>query len=393
LEGEVVIEEIEPMEPIDPLYFGFQIIVTIILVVIQSLVQYNCFGYIEAPFTVSAWLFGLSGAYFMYRGNVYLYSLILAGFMVMVFVIGTNISNGIFFDIQHLPTLVAAIHIITQKRKFDFHVIIFGTIIMIFWVWTVWLGGVAYQYFSLNFMIALSIIIFFNLGFFYAFTRKPEKEKHLKETVAERARGQGIFLFLMILILVFLLAGTMNYWQGWLFAIVSILTIAIASAIFLKTALNIDEMVKEHTDFSTIERWRQKILHVSYIPFFFLVIIIASLDGGRYHWTGELPIWVYVMGVVGLSFANFLKRWELAAEQIDAGPYAFIRHPGYLSGIIGALCMSLVLGSLWGLIPAGVLGVTMVIRALIKDRDLSATSAEYVEYMKKVKYLFIPKII
>ena len=55
---------------------------------------------------------------------------------------------------------------------------------------------------------------------------------------------------------------------------------------------------------------------------------------------------------------------------ITTGPYAFVRHPGYVSGAILAIGIALALGSLWALLPAALVGVVLVIRTDLEDATL-----------------------
>jgi protein-S-isoprenylcysteine O-methyltransferase Ste14 len=384
----------EPTRPVNPTFFAMQIVITVILVIIQSIIQFYVLGITEVPFTVSAWLLGLSVAYFFYRDNEYLYSLILAGFMAMVFVIGSNMATGTLVDLQHVPTLIAAMHIITQKREFDFNVIVYGTIFIFCYVWTIWAVGVAYQYFSLNFMIALSFIIFMNLSFFYALKKKPGKhEEKEKIKFPGSSTIQVVIVLGITLVLIFLLAGdVLTYWQGWVYTTISIMTVLIATGVFLRKEIDVEKIIDDHVKLQPDMTRLDKALFFGYIPLYFLVIILASLDGGRFQWTTEIPILAYFFGCVGLGFSSFLKRWALISHNDYRGPYRIIRHPGYLSGIIGVLSTAIVLGSLWALIPAGVAVFILFIQAYRDDKALEKKSLMYAHYMTKVKYRLIPGV-
>lgn len=388
--GKIELVDELPTSRVNSIYFAMQVVITIIMVVIQTLIQFYYSGIIEAPFTVSAWLLGLSVAYFFYRENEYLYSMILAGFMAMVFVIGSNMAAGTLLDIQHIPILIAAMHIITQKREFDFNVVVYGTIFFFCWMWVVWSVGVAYQYFSLYFMIALSFIIMMNLSFFYAFKKKPSHhEKHSKETGAVI---QALIILGITIALIFLLADNiLTYWQGWVYTSLSVLIILISIGIFYSKEVNVEKIMEDHMDILPEMSFGDNLLYFARFPLFFVVIIVASLDGGRFSWSPEIPLIEYFFCCVGLAFSNYLKRWAVIKYNEYGGPYRYIRHPGYLSEIIEVFCASLVLGSVWALIPAGICILVLIIRTYREDILLSG-SIEYAKFMKKVKYRLIPWI-
>ena len=117
---------------------------------------------------------------------------------------------------------------------------------------------------------------------------------------------------------------------------------------------------------------------------------------------------VYIAGYVLLVLSDFVKSWcmwvnrffsttvriqmDRGHEVIQNGPYRFVRHPGYLAGIFMMISMPLALGSLWGLIPAAVVAVLLIIRTHLEDIYLQKELPGYADYVKKVKYRLLPGI-
>ncbi|HUV75978.1 MAG TPA: isoprenylcysteine carboxylmethyltransferase family protein [Dehalococcoidales bacterium] len=79
-------------------------------------------------------------------------------------------------------------------------------------------------------------------------------------------------------------------------------------------------------------------------------------------------------------------------EVVQNGPYHSVRHPGYVGGILMAISTSLVLGSLWALIPAGVIFILLVIRTYLEDTTLQKELTGYADYAKKVRFRLLPGI-
>jgi protein-S-isoprenylcysteine O-methyltransferase Ste14 len=77
---------------------------------------------------------------------------------------------------------------------------------------------------------------------------------------------------------------------------------------------------------------------------------------------------------------------------VQDGPYRFVRHPGYLAGCFSLLSMPLALGSLWGLIPATLAVLLIIIRTYLEDATLQNELTGYHQYAKKVKYRLLPGI-
>jgi len=147
----------------------------------------------------------------------------------------------------------------------------------------------------------------------------------------------------------------------------------------------------------------------------FLVLIIGGLAAllpvagldYRFGWA-QAPGWLVVVGYVlfVLSFAG--QVWPQATNRhfepgiriqtdrdhhvIDTGPYAYVRHPGYISGALLGVSVALALGSLAALIPAAVVIVALAIRTLAEERTLRAELPGYADYMQRVRFRWIPGV-
>jgi len=75
---------------------------------------------------------------------------------------------------------------------------------------------------------------------------------------------------------------------------------------------------------------------------------------------------------------------------VDSGPYALIRHPGYAFGGLYMLGTPLALGSLWGLVPAALVLLILLVRTSWEDRTLQAELPGYREYARRVRYRLLP---
>jgi len=70
---------------------------------------------------------------------------------------------------------------------------------------------------------------------------------------------------------------------------------------------------------------------------------------------------------------------------VDAGPYRFVRHPGYTATMFGAFAGGLALGSWLAMLPLLALGVLFLRRTLLEDRMLQEELPGYAEYARRVK--------
>jgi protein-S-isoprenylcysteine O-methyltransferase Ste14 len=137
--------------------------------------------------------------------------------------------------------------------------------------------------------------------------------------------------------------------------------------------------------------------------------IVAGLDRGRFHWSDPVPVWLQAIGLIVIAASWALTLWSMRVNRffssvariqndrgqhvITSGPYAFVRHPGYLAGFAMIIASGLALGSwlsiLVLLIPC-VPGI--VIRAVNEDRMLQAELPGYRDYAARVRWRVLPGI-
>jgi protein-S-isoprenylcysteine O-methyltransferase Ste14 len=135
--------------------------------------------------------------------------------------------------------------------------------------------------------------------------------------------------------------------------------------------------------------------------------IIAGLDRGRFHWSDTLPLWLQALGLLALAGSYAFCIWAMHVNRffssvvriqtdrgqhvVSTGPYAVIRHPGYLAGIVVMLASGIALGS-W--IAAAFLAITtlpfLLYRAITEDRILQAELPGYRDYARRVRWRLIP---
>jgi protein-S-isoprenylcysteine O-methyltransferase Ste14 len=77
---------------------------------------------------------------------------------------------------------------------------------------------------------------------------------------------------------------------------------------------------------------------------------------------------------------------------VSSGPYRLVRHPGCAGGLLGYLCIPILLDSLWAWIPTLLLVAVMVIRTALEDKTLQAELPGYREYAQKTRFRLLPGI-
>ncbi len=106
-------------------------------------------------------------------------------------------------------------------------------------------------------------------------------------------------------------------------------------------------------------------------------------------------------GFAGLTWAEAVNKFfepsvriqtDRGHRVIDTGPYAIIRHPGYAFSFALFLGIPLALGSLWGLIPAALICMMLVVRTVLEDRTLQNELPGYKQYAERVRYRLVPGV-
>jgi protein-S-isoprenylcysteine O-methyltransferase Ste14 len=135
---------------------------------------------------------------------------------------------------------------------------------------------------------------------------------------------------------------------------------------------------------------------------------LALLDVGRFHWSAHVPVAMHLAGVLLFALGFGVVVWAIGVNRffssvvriqtdrghqlVTAGPYRYVRHPGYLGMLLAYPVIGVAIGSWWALIP-GVLGVAVVLRRmLVEDRYLQQHFPGYREYATAVPRRVIPRV-
>jgi protein-S-isoprenylcysteine O-methyltransferase Ste14 len=209
---------------------------------------------------------------------------------------------------------------------------------------------------------------------------------------------------LFIAALVFTCAGRLDYWQGWVYVGINGLILVANALVLRKNAGLLEERLKPGKG---MKSWDKAYFALS-TPLYFVVLILASLDTGRFGWGEGLPVYTYALSVVVYLLGQALFLWaklvntyfatvvRIQAERGQTvckdGPYRTVRHPGYVGGMLFTFTTPLLLGSLWGLLPAGIFVLLMLVRTALEDRTLLAELPGYKEYAAEVRYRLLPGV-
>jgi protein-S-isoprenylcysteine O-methyltransferase Ste14 len=209
-----------------------------------------------------------------------------------------------------------------------------------------------------------------------------------------------LFSLFLVCLLIFFPAGSVKFWNGWLF--IGALFIPMF-CIFIYLLIKDPDLLAKRMKTKEKEK-TQKAYQILSIIVCLITFILPGLDF-RFNWS-YVPLSVvlistlimmsgYLMFFIVMKQNAYASRViEIQDEQklIDTGLYSFIRHPMYLAGIILFGFAPLVLGSFYALIPMVFIPLLLVIRIKNEEKVLINGLKGYHQYMKNVKYRLLPFI-
>lgn len=204
----------------------------------------------------------------------------------------------------------------------------------------------------------------------------------------------------LISLLLFLPAGTICYWNGWL--LIGILFIPMLTAGIVMLLRN-PELLEKRLKAKESEGEQKTVIVLSGVMFF-AAFVVAGLNY-RFGWI-VMPRWTVIAAAI-VFLAAYLMYAEVLRENtylsrtveiqkhqkvIDTGLYGIVRHPMYSATVFLFLSMGLVLGS-----PISfailICYLPIIAKRIRNEEEVLAQGLEgYAEYRDKVKYKVIPLI-
>jgi protein-S-isoprenylcysteine O-methyltransferase Ste14 len=205
---------------------------------------------------------------------------------------------------------------------------------------------------------------------------------------------------IVISAILFLLAGSILYWQGLIYLVVIFVPLFFAVSYLLK---NDPGLLERRMKMREKEGEQKRIVILSSI-----IILVGFLLPGldyRYQWS-DVPVVLvlladvivflgYIIAFLTLrenSYASRIIEVESGQKVISTGPYAVIRHPMYAGFLLMFLFTPLALGSYWALVVFAPLAVMIMFRILNEEEVLLRELPGYREYYGKVRYRLVPGV-
>ena len=202
-------------------------------------------------------------------------------------------------------------------------------------------------------------------------------------------------------LLLFAPAGSLHYWQAWVFGLVFVAASSAMGAYFLKHDPALIERRMTAGPGAETEPTQKIIISVIMIGFFLMMV----LPGFDYRWRwSSVPVWLVLLADAGfaLSFVIFFfvmkqnsyaastVRVETGQPVISTGLYGVVRHPMYAGALLLLLSAPLALGSYWTLLVLIPIFPVLAWRLLDEEQFLRRNLPGYAEYCRTVRYRLVP---
>ena|ERR1700674_2384854 len=204
-------------------------------------------------------------------------------------------------------------------------------------------------------------------------------------------------------LLLFLPAGTMQYWQAWVYLTIFTAASALTSLYLIRKDPAL--LMRRMRGGPTAEKeTTQKIIMRFASAGFIALLVVPALDH-RFGWS-VVPLAVVIAGdilvAIGFYFIFLVYKEntfssatiEVAENQkvISTGPYALVRHPMYAGALLYLVGTRLALGSYWGLLAVGFMMSFLIWRLVEEEKFPAKNLPGYMEYRKQVQHRLVPYV-
>jgi protein-S-isoprenylcysteine O-methyltransferase Ste14 len=233
---------------------------------------------------------------------------------------------------------------------------------------------------------------------------QPEPTQTTPGNIMKSLILPGIRNFLIAAIvlglLLCLLAGTLEYWQGWVFAV---LFSGLTNGQGIYLGIKDPELLERRKHVAAAgESKAERTFIVIALAANFAMIAFSALDH-RFGWS-RVPALVSVVGDALMLFSFFvyylvfqensyaassIKTFE-GQKVVSTGLYGLVRHPKYAGDLLLIFGTPLALGSWWGLAIIVLMFPALAWRILDEEQLLKKDLPGYAEYIQKVQYRLVP---
>jgi protein-S-isoprenylcysteine O-methyltransferase Ste14 len=216
-----------------------------------------------------------------------------------------------------------------------------------------------------------------------------------------RSTRSGLRYMLVLVAALFLAAGTLRYWQAWLYVGMQLVWLVVTTVYLLRH----DRALMQRRLAAEERGEKERVQQVFFLLFGLCglgILVLSGLDR-RFGWSAvSLPVVIAACAAfaVGASIVFWVLREntfassviEVQAQQavIGTGPYRLVRHPMYTGMLLALAATPLALGSYCAELLLLPLFGLFVMRLLAEERLLQAGLPGYAAYMQQTRRRLLP---
>ncbi len=218
-----------------------------------------------------------------------------------------------------------------------------------------------------------------------------------------------IFVLLLVPAALFIPAGRLDWGMGWVFVSLYIFTLVVSRVIVMRQdpGLAVERARSIERDREGVKDWDRVLSPLVALLGPLFIWIVAGLDE-RFGWSPPISPWLPIVAIIVALSGSVLATWAMLSNTFfsgtvriqeerghtvaSGGPYRYVRHPGYVAGILFDVATPLILGSLWALIPTALTVCAFVVRTALEDKTLREELDGYKEYAQRTRYRLLPGV-
>jgi protein-S-isoprenylcysteine O-methyltransferase Ste14 len=192
---------------------------------------------------------------------------------------------------------------------------------------------------------------------------------------------------LVLAVVLFGSAGTLRFWQAWLYIGLQIVTMTATNAYLARRD---PALLERRLAIAKGEKERaQRIVMALVRGLGVAMLVLAGLDR-RFGWSAVPPAVVtaaavvFVLGVLVVvlvyrenTFTSAVIEVDEGQRVVSTGPYRLVRHPMYAGTLLMGVATPLLLGSYWAELQLPVSFAVLVVRLVAEERFLAERLAGY----------------
>ena len=221
-------------------------------------------------------------------------------------------------------------------------------------------------------------------------------------TEPDRKALTGLMALLAVMAAaIFTAAGTVRYWQAWLYLALFFGSTLATTLDLMKRDPALLARRSKGGPFAESSSAQRIIMSFAMIGFIAL-LVVPGLDR-RFGWShvpGLVALFADVAFVASYAaigavfrantFAAATVGVEAGQRVISTGPYAVVRHPMYAAGTVLLAASPIALGSWWGTLVLIPLAPALIWRLLDEEAVLNKDLPGYVDYCARTRFRLVP---